>query len=161
MVSGTVRKATAIAGALTFAGGGAVIAYAQRTNEPPCTPHAGAGGLALCAPNEADKSITVTRSAQAGSADKLFVMNNSRVRARRDGQGTSMDPGRERGRDAEPPRDARRGVTVSEEVVHARARRAQGTSRSRSNGVPASGYLYGALEVVGLPAGSRGSARAS
>src|SRR5687767_11202204 len=79
MVSGTVRRAAAVAGALAFAGGGAVIAYAQQQNEPPCTPHAGTGGLAFCAPGQADESVTVNRTAQAGAAEKIVLMNNSRT----------------------------------------------------------------------------------
>ena len=61
MVSGTVRRTAAVAGALAFVGGGAVIANAQQNQEPPCTPHAGNGGLALCAPEQSDKLISVNR----------------------------------------------------------------------------------------------------
>jgi hypothetical protein len=149
MVAGTVRKTAALAGALTFAGGGAVIAYAQQTQEPPCTPRAGNGGLALCAPDQPDKLISINRTAQPG-ADKLFVMNQSKValdvtaKARPWTQSASgvAIPNR---------RGSLGGVAVSEETFTL----APGTSKELTvtlNGVPSSGYLYGALEVVGLPA---------
>ena len=151
MVSGTVRRTAAVAGALTFAGGGAVIAYAQTDKEPPCTPHAGTAGLSLCAldQDKGDKSITINRRAQAG-ADKLFVVNSSKTtlnvtaKARPWTQSASgvAIPNR---------RGTLGGVALDAETFTL----APGTRKEVTitlNSVPSSGYLYGALEVVGLPA---------
>ena len=149
MVSGTVRRTAAVAGALTFAGGGAVIANAQQNQEPPCTPHAGTAGSPCARRTQADKLISVNRTAQPG-ADKFFVMNQSKValnvtaKARPWTQSASgvAIPNRRR---------TLGGVAVSEETFTL----APGTRKELTvtlNGVPSSGYLYGALEVVGLPA---------
>ena len=151
MVSGTVRRTAAIAGGLALASGGAVIAYAQTNQEPPCTPHAGNGGLSLCAldQDKGDRSVTINRPAQAGASDKLFVMNQSRsalevtVKARRWTQGANgvAVPNR---------RGTLGGVSVDAETFTL----APGTRKELTvtlNSVPSSGYLFGALEVVGLP----------
>jgi hypothetical protein len=145
---GTVRRTAAVAGALAFAGGGAVIAYAQSNNEQPCTPHAGNGGLALCAVG-GDEKVTVNRPAKPG-ADKVFVLNQSRtpldvtVKARPWTQSASgvAVPNR---------RGTLGGVSVDAETFTL----APGTRQELTvalNSVPSSGYLYGALEVIGVPA---------
>jgi hypothetical protein len=135
-----------------LASGGAVIAYAQSNAEPPCTPHAGNGGLALCAlgQEKGDRSITINRKAETGAADKLFVMNQSKsaldvtVHARRWTQASD-------GVTVPKRRGSLAGVKVDEE----RFTLAPGARQEVTvtlNSVPSSGYLYGALEVTGLPA---------
>lgn len=134
-----------------MASGGAVIAYAQ-SNQGPCTPQAGNGGLALCVPDQdrGDRSVTVNRQAQAGATDTLFVMNQSRtaldvtVNARQWTQAAS-------GAAVPKRRGALGGVSVSERSFTL----APGTRKELTvtlNSVPSGGYLYGALEVIGVPA---------
>jgi hypothetical protein len=150
MVSGTVRRTAAVAGALTFAGGGAVIAYAQQNAEPPCTPHAGASGLSLCAldQDKGDKSITINRQAQAGT-DKLFVVNSSKTALN---VTAKVRPWTQSASGVTVPnrRGTLGGVALDAETFTL----APGTRKELAitlNRVPSSGYLYGALEVVGLP----------
>ena len=134
---------------LAAVAGGAAIASARQANEEPCQARSG-GGLALCAPGQADKSISVNRAARAGSADKLFVVNNT---------GTALDvtakprPWIQSANGVAIPnrRGTLGGVAVSEQSFTL----APGTRKELTitlNGVPSSGYLFGALEVVGLPA---------
>src|SRR5688500_15594648 len=148
MVSGTVRRTAAVAGALTLAGGGAVIAYAQQNQAPPCTPHAGTAGLSLCAldQDKGDKSITIKRRAQPG-ADKLLVLTSSK---------TALDVTAKR----RPWTQSASGVTIPNRrgtlggvaLDAETCTLAPGTRKELTitlNSVPSSGYLYGALDVVG------------
>lgn len=149
MVSGGARRVAAIAGIAAAVGGGAVIANAQQPAPEPCPAESKGGGLALCTPREADQSITINRVAQAGAADRIFVVNNS---------GKALDvtakarPWTQSASGATSPnrRSELGGVSVSEEAFTL----APGTKKELTvtlNGVPASGYVYGALEVIGLP----------
>ena len=99
--------------------------------------------------DKGDKSITINRRAQAG-ADKLFVVNSSKttlnvtVKARPWTQSASgvASPNR---------RGTLGGVALDAETFTL----APGTRKEVTitlDSVPSSGYLYGALEVVGLPA---------
>jgi hypothetical protein len=150
MVSGRVRRTAAIAGGLALASGGAVIAYAQQ-GPPPCTPQTGNGGLSFCALDQekGDRSVTINRAAQAGATDKLFVMNQSRsaldvtVNARQWTQAAS-------GIAIPKRRGSLGGVSVDAQTFEL----APGARRELTvtlNSVPSSGYLYGALEVIGVP----------
>ena len=148
MVSGAGLKTVAVAGVLAAAVGGAVIA---RADDPSGTAAQAGGGLAISTTTgSADSTLMVDRAAQAGAADKLKVANNTNkalvvtVTARPWTQSASgvASP--------EPPRDARpasRSARVS-------SRSLPGASKDLTvtlDGVPSAGYLYGALEVVGLP----------
>jgi hypothetical protein len=146
MVSGAGRRAVAVIGTLAVVGGGAVIARADQAAEEPCLPRAG-GGLALCAPNQTDMSMTVTRTAQAGAVDKVFVLNNSataldvtaKARPWIQSAGGAVSPNR---------RGTLGGVSVSDQAFSL----APGARKELTvtlNNAPA--YLYGALEVIGLP----------
>ena len=79
-----------------------------------------------------------------------MIANQLQGALERDGQGAAVDAVRERRRDPEPARRRWRASRVSEETFTL----APGTRKELTvtlNGVPSSGYLYGALEVVGLP----------
>ena len=77
-------------------------------------------------------------------------MNQSKVRAGRDGQGAAVDAVRLAASRSRTAVGTLGGVAVSEEKFTL----APGTRKELTvtlNGAPSSGYLYGALEVVGLP----------
>jgi hypothetical protein len=148
MVSGAGLKTVAAAGVLAAAVGGAVVA---RADDPSGRAAQAEGGLALSTPQGSTAStLKVDRLAQAGASDKLKVANNSKkaltvtVTARPWTQSASgvVSPNR---------RTTLGGVTVSE----ASFALAPGASKDVTvtlGSVPSSGYLYGALEVVGVPA---------
>jgi hypothetical protein len=146
MVSGASRRAVAVVATLAVVGGGTVIARADQAANEPCQAGTG-GGLALCAPNQSDKSVMVIRTAQAGATDKVFVLNNSATtldvtaKARPWVQSASgvVSPNR---------RGTLGGISVSEEAFSL-APGARKELTVRLNSAPA--YLYGALEVIGLP----------
>lgn len=146
MVSGL--KTVAAAGVLAAAVGGAVIARADDSGGRAA--QAG-GGLAMSTTTgSADKTLMVDRAAQAGAKDLLKVANNSKqalevtVAARPWTQSASgvVAPNR---------RATLSGVAVSEAAFTL----APGASKDIAvtlGGVPSAGYLYGALEVIGVPA---------
>jgi hypothetical protein len=148
MVSGAGLKTVAAAGVLAAAAGGAVIARADDSSGKAA--QAAGGGLAISTTTgSADASLMVDRPAQAGAADKLKVANNSSkalvvtVAARPWTQASSgvVAPNR---------RATLSGVAVSEGEFTL----APGASKDITvtlGGVPSTGYLYGALEVVGVP----------
>ena len=147
MVSGAGLKAVAVAGVLSAAVGGAVIA---RADDPSGTAAQAGGGLAISTTTgSADSTLMVDRVAQAGAADKLKVANNTSkplvvtVAARPWTQSASGV--------ASPNRRAKlSGVTVNEGQFTLAA----GASKDLTvtlDAVPPAGFLYGALEVVCLP----------
>jgi hypothetical protein len=148
MVSGTGLKTVAAAGVLAAAVGGAVIA---RADDPSARVTQLSNGLSLSTPDgSTDPSVKIDRPAQAGATDTLKIANNSKdaltvtVTARPWTQSASgaVSPNR---------RATLGGVAVSEPSFAL----APGTSKNLTvtlGGVPSSGYLYGALEVVGVPA---------
>jgi hypothetical protein len=148
MVSGAGLKTVAAAGVLAAAVGGAVIA---RADDPAGKAAQADGGLALSTTTgSADKSLLVDRPAQAGAKDTLKIANNSKqalvvkVAARPWAQSASgvVAPNR---------RATLPGVAVSEGDFTL----GPGASKDITvtlGGVPSAGYLYGALEVIGLPA---------
>ena len=147
MVSGAGLKTVAAAGVLAAAVGGAVIA---RADDPGGTAAQAGGGLALSTTTgSADKTLMVDRPAQAGAKDALKIANNSKqalavtVAARpwTQSAGGIVAPNR---------RATLSGVAVSESAFTL----APGASKDVTvtlGGVPSAGYLYGALEVVGVP----------
>ena len=148
MVSGAGLKTVAAAGLLAAAVGGAVIA---RADDPSARVAQAGGGLALLTTEgSADQTLMVDRPAQAGATDKLKVANNSKqaltvtVTARPWTQSASgvVAPNR---------RATLGGVAVSEQSFAL----APGATKDLTvtlGSVPSAGYLYGALEVVGVPA---------
>ena len=150
MVSGRVRRTAAVAGGLALSGG-AVIAYAQSNKPAPCTPQTNTGGLVMCALDQerGDRSLTINRAAQAGATDQVFVYNQSRsaldvtVNARQWTQGAN-------GVAIPKRRGSLGGVSVDAQTFEL-APGARKELKITLNSVPSSGYVYGALEVVGLP----------
>ncbi|HEY6892050.1 MAG TPA: hypothetical protein VI300_29880 [Solirubrobacter sp.] len=147
MVSGAGLKTVAAAGVLAAAVGGAVIA---RADDPSGRAAQAEGGLALSTTTGTTSSLKVDRLAQAGATDKLKVANNSKktltvtVTARPWTQSASgvVSPNR---------RATLGGVTVDAPSFAL----APGASKDVTvtlGSVPSTGYLYGALEVVGVPA---------
>ena len=147
MVSGAGLKAVAVAGVLCAAVGGAVIA---RADDPSGTAAQAGGGLAISTTTgSADSTLLTDRPAQAGAADRFKVANNSSkplvvtVAARPWTQSASgaVSPNR---------RAKLSGVTVDAGQFTL----APGASKDVTvtlDAVPPAGFLYGALEVVGLP----------
>jgi hypothetical protein len=147
-VSGAGLKTIAAAGVLAAAVGGAVIA---RADDPSARAAQLSNGLSLSTvEGSASKTVKVDRVAQAGATDTLKVANNSNealtvtVHARPWKQSSSgvVAPNR---------RATLGGVSVSE-TSFALAAGASKVLTVTLGGVPSSGYLYGALEVVGVPA---------
>jgi hypothetical protein len=148
MVSGAGLKTVAAAGVLAAAVGGAVIA---RADDPSARAAQLSNGLSLSTvEGSTSKTVKVDRLAQAGATDTLKVANNSKdaltvtVNARPWTQSSSgvVAPNR---------RAKLGGVTVSETSFPLAA----GASKVLTvtlGSVPSSGYLFGALEVVGVPA---------
>jgi hypothetical protein len=148
MVSGAGLKTVAAAGVLAAIVGGAVIARADDSSGRAAKAE---GGLALSTTEgSADSTLKIDRLAQVGATDKLKVANNSdkaltvTVAARPWTQSASgvVAPNR---------RATLGGVGVSEQSFSL----ASGASKDVTvtlDSVPSSGYLYGALEVVGVPA---------
>ena len=81
----------------------------------------------------------------------MTIANNSSKRARRHGQRAALDAVRQRRRQPEAHALRWPASTVSEKAVHARARQVQGRHGHARRALPSAGYLYGAVEVVGLP----------
>lgn len=140
-------KTVAATGVLAAAVGGAVIA---RADESPARAAAADGGLAIMATTDSgDKSLAIDRLAQAGASDGFKITNNSKkaldvtVKARPWTQSSSgaVSPNR---------RSTLGGVNVSEGQFTLQP----GAEKSLTvslGAVPSAGYLYGALEVVGIP----------
>jgi hypothetical protein len=148
MVSGAGLKTVAAAGVLAAAVGGAVIARADDSSGRAAQAE---GGLALStSTGSTGSTLKVDRLAQPGATNTLKVANNSKkaltvtVAARPWTQSASgvVSPNR---------RATLGGVTVSESSFAL----APGASKDVTvtlGSVPSSGYLYGALEVIGVPA---------
>ena len=136
MVSG---KAIAVAGMFALVAGGAVIA---RADDPAARSAQAGGGLAV-------SPVRVDRTAAVGAVDNLTVANNTKaalavtVKARpwiQSSTGT-VSPNR---------RGTLGAVGISEDAFTL----APGASRQVTvtlRSAPSGGYLYGALEVVGVP----------
>jgi len=139
MVSGTGRKTIAVAGVLAAVAGGAVIA---RADQPSARTAQAAGGLSA-------SPVLIERAAQAGAVNTMTVANNSKaaltvtVNARPWTQSASGT--------VSPKRTASlAGVEVSEKQFTL----APGKNKDivvTLKSAPSAGYLYGAVEVVGLP----------
>jgi hypothetical protein len=143
----TVVKTVAATGVAAAAVGGAVIA---RADDSPARAAAADGGLALMATTDSgDKSLAIDRPAQAGVSDGFKVANHSdkalaiTVKARPWTQSSSgaVSPNR---------RSTLGGVNVSESEFTLQPGAEKDLSVSLG-AVPSAGYLYGALEVVGIP----------
>jgi hypothetical protein len=128
--------------------GGAVIA---RADDPSATAaQAANGGLAIATTTgSADATLVVDRPAQAGATDKLQVVNSSKqalavtVKARPWTQSTGglVSPNR-------------RGTLGGVAVDAGSFTLDPGATKDLTvtlNSVPSAGYLYGALEIVGVP----------
>ena len=139
MVSGTGRKTIAVAGVLAAVAGGAVIA---RADQPSARTAQATGGLSA-------SPVLIERAAQAGAVNTMTVANNSKaaltvtVNARPWTQSASGT--------VSPKRSASlAGVEVSEKQFTL----APGKNKDivvTLKSAPSAGYLYGAVEVVGLP----------
>jgi hypothetical protein len=148
MVSAAGLKTVAVAGVLAAAVGGAVIA---RADDPSGRAAQAEGGLSLATVNAPQGAkLVVDQTAQAGAARTFKVANNSKTelavtaKARPWKQSAGGAVGANRG-------SSLAGVGVSEEAFTL----APGASKDITvtlTSAPASGYLYGALEVIGLAA---------
>lgn len=135
LTSVTARRAGAVAGALVLAGGGVALA----TNAAPAGSKTAEGGLSI-------SPTLIETAAQAGAGGTVTVANHSAhtlavtVAARpwRQSRSGIAVPNR---------RSTLRGVTLSATSFNL-APKAQ---RTVTVGLPTSGELYGALEVIGLP----------
>jgi hypothetical protein len=143
----TVVKTVAATGMAAAAVGGAVIA---RADDSPARAAAADGGLAIMATTDSgDKSLAIDRVAQAGASDGFKVSNHSNkalavtVKARRWTQSSSgaVSPNR---------RSTLGGVSVSDGEFTLQPG-AEKDLTVTLGAVPSAGYLYGALEVVGVP----------
>jgi hypothetical protein len=144
-------KMVAAAGVLAAAAGGAVIARAD--DRGASAAQSASGGLGLMATTDSgDRTLAVDRPAQAGASDGFRVVNSSQktlavtVKARPWTQSASgaTSPNRRR---------TLGGVTVSEDSFTL----APGATKDLTvtlGAVPSAGYLFGALEVVGIPTGT-------
>jgi hypothetical protein len=134
-------KGVAVAGVLAAAVGGAVIAQADEQ------PHAAqaTGGLALSSPG----GVKVDRPAQAGAVNTLHLQNNSKealdvkVEARTWKQSSD-------GVVVANRRGTLGGVRISDDSFTLEPGAAKDFTVTLVN-VPSAGYLYGALEIVGVP----------
>jgi hypothetical protein len=144
MVSGL--KTAAVAGVLAAAVGGAVIARADDLGARATQLQ---GGLAIGSLNKGDKNLTVDRPAQAGGVDGFRISNKSSkalvvtIKARPWTQSSSGAVSANR-------RGTLGGVTVSESDFTLQPGAEKDITVTLSS-APSAGYLYGALEVVGLP----------
>jgi hypothetical protein len=144
-------KMVAAAGVLAAAAGGAVMARADERGASAA--QSANGGLGLTATTDSgDKTLAVDRPAQAGASDGFKVVNSSQkaldvtVKARPWTQSASgvTSPNR---------RTTLGGVTVSEPTFTL----APGATKDVTvtlGAAPSAGYLYGALEIVGIPTGA-------
>jgi hypothetical protein len=139
MVSGTGRKTIAVAGVLAAVAAGAVIA---RADQPSARTAQLTGGLSL-------SPVLIERAAEAGAVNSMTVANNSKstltvtVNARPWTQSSSglVSPKR---------KSSLAGVEVSEKEFTL----APGKSKDvvvTLKSAPSAGYLYGAVDVIGLP----------
>ena len=144
MVSGL--KTVAAAGVLAAVVSGVVIARADDLGVKSAQLQ---GGLAIGSLNKGDKNLTVDRAAQAGAIDGFRISNKSNkalvvaVKARPWTQSASgaVSPNR---------RGTLSGVTVSEGDFTLQPGAEKDITVTLAS-APSAGYLYGALEVVGLP----------
>jgi hypothetical protein len=142
-------KTVAAAGVLAAAVGGAVIARADDLGARAAQAE---GGLGIGSLTKGDKALSVDRTAQAGVTDGFRVSNRSSkalvvtIKARPWTQSSSgaVSPNR---------RGTLSGVAVSESDFTLQPG-AEKDLTVTLNAVPSAGFLYGALEVVGLPAGA-------
>jgi hypothetical protein len=139
MVSGTGRKTIAAAGVLAVIAGGAVIA---RADDPGARAAQGGGGLSA-------SPVLIERTTQVGGVNTITIANKSngtldvKVNARPWTQSSSGL--------VSPKRSATlAGVDISEKEF-ALAPNASKDVTVTLKSAPAGGYLYSAIEVVGLP----------
>jgi hypothetical protein len=146
MVAGL--KTVAAAGVLAAAVGGAVIA---RADDSPAHAAAADGGLAMyntVQPGAVDP-LPIEHTAQAGAKDTFTIENRwSKALSIK----VTPRPWTQSGSGAVSPnrRSTLGGIGVSE-AAFTLAPGAKKDITVTLNSVPATGYLYGALEVVGLP----------
>jgi hypothetical protein len=145
-------KMVAAAGVLAAAAGGAVMARADERGASAA--QSATGGLGLMATTDSgDRSLAVDRPAQAGASDGFRVVNSSQkelsitVKARPWTQSSS-------GVTAPNRRRTLGGVTVSEPAFTLQPGETKDISVTLGS-VPSAGYLFGALEVVGIPDASK------
>jgi hypothetical protein len=139
MVSGTGRRTIAVAGVLAAIAGGAVIA---RADDPSARTAQATGGLSA-------SPVMIERNTEVGAVNTMKIANKSAkalavtVNARPWTQSSSgiVSPKRS---------SALGGVEVSEKEFTL----APGTEKEVTvtlKSAPSAGYLYGAVEIVGLP----------
>ena len=138
MVSGTGRRTVAVAGCAGLRRGGAVIA-SRATIRAPC---GAPGGLARAA-----DGVNLERTAVPGDR-RAGDHQPSKKALDVDGLLAPVEAVRERRRHPEPAQAARR--RRQRRLVHARSGCRKKVTVTLSS-VPSAGYLYGVLEVIGLP----------
>jgi hypothetical protein len=138
-VSGTGRRTIAAAGLLAAIAGGAVIA---RADDPGARAAQAAGGLSA-------SPVVFERTTQVGAANTMTIANRSNgaldvtVNARPWTQSSSGI--------VSPKRTATlAGVEVSEKAFTLAPGKSKDITVTHKS-APAGGYLYGAVEIVGLP----------
>lgn len=138
MVSGTARRTFAAAGVLAAIVGGAVIA---RADDPSATSaQSRDGGLAI-------SPLRIERPAAAGAADTVRVTNNSSLALDVE---VNARPWRQSS-DGET-RANRRGTLGGVRLSEREFELAPGATKDVTVTLTGGGHLYGALEVIGLPA---------
>jgi hypothetical protein len=140
MVSGTGRKTIAAAGVLAAIAGGTVIARAE--GDPSARTAQAQGGLSA-------SPVLIERATQVGGVNTVTIANRSKgtldvaVNARPWTQSSSSL--------VSPKRSAAlAGVEVSEKAFALAPGKTKDVTVTLKS-APAGGYLYGALEIVGLP----------
>jgi hypothetical protein len=142
-------KTVAAAGVLAAAAGGAVIARADDLGARAAQAE---GGLSIGSLTKGDVDLAVDRPAQTGATDGFRISNKSgkalevTVKARPWTQSSS-------GATSPNRRGTLPGVAVTESAFTLEP----GAVKDilvKLDSVPSAGYLFGALEVVGLPAGA-------
>ena len=131
----TARRAAAVAGVFALAGGGvALLAHAA-----PAGSKAASGGLSL-------SPTIIEQTAKAGAGGTVTVANHS---AHTLAITVAARPWRQSRSGVTVPNRRRTlsGVTLSDESFTLRPK----AQRTITVGLPSSGDLYGALEVIGLP----------
>ena len=98
-----------------------------------------------------DRSLTINRAAQAGATDTAVRLQPVAQRAGRDRQRAPVDARPRAGVAIPKRRGSLGGVSVDAQTFEL-APGARKELKVTLNSVPSSGYVYGALEVVGLPA---------
>jgi hypothetical protein len=139
MVSRTGRRTIAAAGVLAAIAGGAVIA---RADDPGARAAQAEGGLSA-------SPVLIERTTQVGAVNTMTIANKSKaaldiaVNARPWTQSTSGL--------VSPKRSATlAGVEVSEKAFTLAPGKSKDVTVTQKS-APAGGYLYGAVEIVGLP----------